>query len=121
MKDELNCHPVCPACGRCHRGACRSEARSESAGPFGSVIPTDEEVLLREAKDAADGWKGAMKANREAWDYIKSEQERLKKSLGFLALFHRPSIPPPLPPPIPTKLRIIAERMGWLEAEGWDG
>ncbi len=66
-------------------------------------IPTDEEVLLREAKDVAASWTAAMEANRAGWAAIAASRT-----------VSRYSTPPPIPPPIPTKLRIIAERMGWL-------
>ena len=83
----------------------------------GSIIPSDEEVLLRTAKDAAEYWMYWTKFNRDAWEAINTEKTRL----GWKAIFWRPILPPPLPAPLPTKLKIIAERMGWLSPNTVNG
>jgi len=82
-----------------NRAIAQWDERLASAGS----IPTDEEVLLREAKDVAESWTAQMEANRAGWAAISAQRT-----------VSRYSTPPPIPPPIPTKLRIIAERMGWL-------
>ena len=73
-------------------------------------FPTTEEVLLRETQDIVLGWKAAVKRNREGWEAINEAD----KKAGWLSIFAHRILPPPLPPPLPVRVKIIAERMGWL-------
>lgn len=74
------------------------------------VMPTDEEILMRDAKESADKYNSYVRACR-AGD--KSEQEWKSRSWLY-KLFHGHECRPYPIRKMPTEHRIIAERMGWI-------
>ena len=72
------------------------------------IIPTDEEVLIRETQDLVQRYNAAVKRNRDGWAAINAEKQRL----GWRSMFFLHPIPPPLPCPLSMRTRMIAENLG---------